>query len=111
MCPRVRCAYVCATPLPGACGANLVSLSRQLLRDGVRVIHAASPRAAAGFLQGGPEAGVGRQIRVGGEVGARGAFRERARAPVYAVDLVGGADEVEASREVFLVDEDLDDVV
>src|SRR5690242_6911489 len=76
----------------------------------VRIIHAPAPGSATRVLQRRPKPRVGREIRIGREVGTRSARGERARAPFDALHRPIFADQVEPAGEGLLVDDDLDHV-
>src|SRR5262245_17749738 len=90
--------------------ANWLRSLFQLRRDRLGVVHAAPPDATAGVLQRRPQASVGRQARVRGEVRSRGALREFGRAPGNTVIAAGVADEIDRAFELVAIDDDLDAV-
>src|SRR5687767_2285223 len=82
----------------------------EFAENGVGVINTAGPGAAAGLLEGGPQAGVGGQGGVGGEVGTGRALVEDAGAFGRGKGTAGFADEVDGAFKAVAVDEDLDGV-
>jgi hypothetical protein len=78
--------------------------------DGLDVVHASAPRAAAHLLERRPEARVGRKLRIGPEVGARSPRREHARALVGAERASAVADQIDRPLEPMTIDHDLDEI-
>src|SRR2546425_7378190 len=74
--------------------------------DGVDVVDAAAPRAAADLLERGPQPRVGRQIGIGGEVGTRRARGEHARAFLGGEALAAVTHEIDAAFQTKAIDHD-----
>src|SRR5437588_6845788 len=89
-------------------GGQLAGLQR--FGNGLHVVDAAAPGAAACLLEGRPESRVVRQVGIRREIGARRAAGQGARAFVRAEELLAVADQVDAALEAIAVDDDLDDV-
>ena len=80
----------------------------ELRGDGVYVVDAATPDAAAGLDERGPEAGVVGEFGMRCEVRPPGAFGEKLSGNIGGHCAACGADKVDSAVEIFSVDDDLD---
>ena len=80
----------------------------ELSGDGVDVVDTASPDAAAGVNECGPQASVVREIGVWGEVGTESTLGKKLGGDFRAHRAVCRADEVDCAGQILAVDEDLD---
>src|SRR5579883_2871813 len=86
------------------------SPAHQLRNDRLGIVHTTAPDAAAGVLEGGPEARIGREGWVGGEVGSRVAAKQFGTSPIRPVVTICVADEINRPFQLVAVDHNANEI-